>query len=127
MRRVLREGGDHRAPALGVGRIERRDPFRRGVEILVDAEPGAVRKRGGETLLGGDEADAVGDEAILVRGKKRRAGEHAQVHRIKVVAKARPRDLAGLDRAAGDVGALDHGDLPALGGEMDGGGETVDA
>ena len=98
-----------------------------GVEIFVDAEPGAIGKRGGETLLGGDEVEAVGDEAILVRGKKRRAGEHAQVHRVKVVAKARPRDFAGLDCAAGNVGALDDGDLPALGGEMHRGGETVDA
>ena len=66
-------------------------------------------------------------KAILVGGKERRAGKQAQIHRIEVVAKAGPRDFAGLDRAAGNFRALDDGDLPALGGKMQRGGEPVDA
>jgi hypothetical protein len=43
------------------------------------------------------------------------------------VAEARLRDFAGLQRAAGDFGALDDDDLPALGGKMQSGGQPVDA
>ncbi len=127
MLRVLAEGRDHGPPALGVGRIERRNPCRRRVKIFVDTEPSPIGKRGGETMLGADEVEAVGEQAIFMRGKKWRAGKHAQVHGVKVVAKARPGDFAGLHRAAGNVGALDDGDLPAFGGEMDSGRKPIDA
>ena len=48
----------------------------------------AIRKRRREALLGADEGEAMGGEAILVGGKERRAGKQAQIHRIEVVAKA---------------------------------------
>jgi hypothetical protein len=43
------------------------------------------------------------------------------------VAKSGTRDLAGLDRAAGDVGALDYSDFPALSGEVHSRSQSVDA
>ena len=127
MRRILNEGRDHFAPAVGIPGSERADAALIGIGILLDAEPASVRKRGCETSLGADEVEAVGEQAILVRGEKRRAGEQAQIHRIKVVAKARPGHFRGLDRAAGNLSALDHHHLPTLGGEMHGGSEAVHA
>ena len=111
----------------GVGRAQRRDPAGRGLDVSFHAEPAAIRKRRREAVLGADEGEAVGGEAILVGGKERRAGKQAQIHRIEVVAKAGQRDFAGLDRAAGNIRALDDGDLPALGGKMQRGGEPVDS
>jgi hypothetical protein len=61
-----------------------------------------------------------------MRSKERRAGEQAEIHCVEVVAKARQRDLRGLDRAAGDRGAFDDRNLPALGGEMHGSRKSVD-
>ena len=118
MRRVLREGRDHSAPALRVGCAQRRDPVCRRVEIAFDAEPAAVGKRRREALLGADKGEALRKQSILVGGKERRAGKQAQIHRIEVMTEAGPRDLAGLDRAAGDFRAFEDGDLPALGGEV---------
>ncbi len=121
------KGGGHGAPARAVGGAQRVDARRVGFGILVHAEPGAVGERRGEAALGDDEIKSVRDETILVRGKKRRAGEHAEIHGVKVVAKAGERDLAGLDRAAGGSRALAHRDLPALAGEMKRGRQPVDA
>ena len=61
----------------------------------------------------------MGEQAILMGGKKRRPGKQTQIHGVEVVAKARAGDFAGLDRAAGDVRALDDGNLPALAGKME--------
>ena len=77
---------------------------------------------GGETALGGHEIKSVREQAILVGGKKRRAGEQAEIHGVKVVAKTGQGDLGGLHRAAGGFSALANGDFPALAGEMKRGG-----
>ena len=112
---------------VGVRRTEAGDPLGVRCRVLFHAEPAAIRESGRETVLGADEIEAVREQAILVRGKKRRAGKQAQIHRVEVVAKARPGDFRGLDRAAGHVGALDDQHLPAFGGEMQRGRQAVDA
>ena len=127
MRCVRSERRRHGAPALGIGRAQRGDTVGIGIEIFFDAKPGAIWKRRGEASFGADEVKAVRNEPILVGGKKRRAGEHAQIYCVEVVTKAGQRDFAGLDRAAGDVGRLDDGDLPAFGGQMQRRRQAVDA
>ncbi len=109
------ERGCHRAPAFGVRRAETRDPAARWLRHFSPRRAIAVRKRRWRSNVRRcDEFQSVGEQAILVRGEKRRAGEHAQIHRVEVVTKTGPGDFAGLDRAAGRIGALDHCDLPAL-------------
>ena len=78
-------------------------------------------------MLRRHEAHPLREQPVFVRGEKRRTREQAQIHRVEIVAKPGTRDLAGLDRAAGDVGALDHGDFPAFSGEMHGRSQSVDA
>ena len=60
-----------------------------------------------------------------IGGDERRAGEQAEVHREEIVPEARQRRLARLHRAAGDAVALEHADLPAFGGQMNRGGQSV--
>ena len=93
----------HGLPAVGVRRTEaRRSAGVRG-SVLFHAEPAAIGECGCETPFRADEIEAVREQAILMRGKKRRASKQAQIHRVEIVAKAREGDFAGLDRAAGDA------------------------
>ena len=127
VRRVAAERGDHVAPALRVAGVERGDAAGGGVEIALDPAPGAVGECRREAALGADEFKTGLDEAILVGGEERRAGEQAQIHGIEIVPEPGQRHLGGLDGAARRRRALEHRHLPALGGEMDGGGQAVDA
>ena len=77
--------------------------------------------------LGIDEIEPMSKEAILVRGEKRRAGEQAEIHGVKVVAKAGQGDFGSLDRAASHIGVLADRDFPAFTREMKRGGKAVDA
>jgi hypothetical protein len=126
MRCVAVERCGHLPPALRIGRILRGNAAGGRLEVGFDAEPGAVGKRGGKASRGRNEFNTRLQQPILVGGKKRRAGEQAEIHRVEVVAEARQRDLGGFDRAACDHRALKDRDLPALGGEMHGGGKPVD-
>jgi hypothetical protein len=118
MRRIAAEGDRELAPALGVARTDRRDPFGCRCQILLDAEPASVGKRGSEAACRRSEFDASGGEPFLVSGKERRTGKQGEVHGVEVMPKTRKRDFAGLDRAAGDLGTLQHHDFPTLAGEM---------
>ena len=71
--------------------------------VLFHSEPAAVRECGGETPFRADEIEAVREQAILMRGKKRRAGKQSQIHRVEIVAKAGEGDFCRLDRAAGHL------------------------
>ena len=118
MRRVLTEGRNHGAPTFGVGGIECGDPRRSRVNILIDTEPASIGKCSCKAMLGGQETETMGEQAILVSGEKWRARKKAQIHGVEVVAKAGPGNFFGLDRASGSCAAFDHGDLPTFGSKM---------
>src|ERR1700733_13522830 len=102
MRRVVTERRGHGAPARRVGGAECFDARGVGIYIFLHAEPGAVAEWRGEAALGSDKIKPLRKDAVLVRGEKRRTGEQAEIHGVKVVAKAGQGDFGGLDGAAGD-------------------------
>jgi hypothetical protein len=121
------EGVGDGAPSLGVAPAQSRDPAHIGLDIFFHAEPCAIRKCRREATIRAYKGEALREKAVFVRGKELWAGKQADVHGVKIVTKAWPGDFTRFDRTAGNVGAFDNDNLPAVCGEMQSGRQTIDA
>src|SRR5580700_3745030 len=108
MRRIETEARNQIAPGFSIRGRKRRDASRSFVEAGADAEIGSVTKDAGETVMRGHEAETLIQKRLLVRGEEPRAREHRKVHRAEIMAKARQRELLGLDCAARCLFTFDH-------------------
>src|ERR1700761_949119 len=114
MRRLAPEAAEQLASGLRVRGRDRPYPRKRLVERTAHAQKSPVAKYARKTIVRGREGEPVRKQPLLVHLKKRRAGEHREVHRTDVMAKARQCQFARLDRAARLALLFDDRDLPPL-------------
>ncbi|ENN87223.1 hypothetical protein RHSP_24663 [Rhizobium freirei PRF 81] len=114
MRGIRAKLREHIAPGGSILRRYIGDGTRSLLQIGTDAEVGIVAEDAGEAIRSGPEAQAFGQQLILVLRKEGGACEHGKVHGAKIVPEAGQRHLAGLDCTARLSIALDDGNLPAF-------------